>query len=315
MSIYNFPPVAQGDTLQAVFKCQYDDGTGMDLTGSTIRWTLAPSIDRSDVVYIGYPSIIGPGRALLNIPAGVLATAGVFYHALEVLLSSGESYTASCGNLVVEQTSAVAAPIAIPSMPAPHQVYLMGDSLTSPSGHYGTQLAVRLGSNWNVNWRGISGNTTTQMRARFSTDVIAPNNGEYIVIWGGVNDIAQGLGNGLSEATITATIKDNLQFMYTTAREAGFAVVAATITPFSGDAGWPSTGATARSIQDSVNAWVLNTATDVDYRVDTYAAMVDPAVPYTLQSAFDDGGHLHFTPLGYFAAANIIYSSVTWTPR
>lgn len=188
----------------------------------------------------------------------------------------------------------------------PHQVYLMGDSLTNVSTHYGTQLAANLGASWGVVWKGIAGNTTTQMLARFTTDVITPGNAEYVIVWGGVNDIAAG-------ATAT-TIKANLQAMYDAAHAAGIKVVAVNITPFSGDAGWASSGAPARAVQDSVNAWIATGARNVDYRINMYSVLVDPSVPYTLLPAYDDGGHLHLTTAGYTAAGNAIFAGTTWSP-
>lgn len=186
---------------------------------------------------------------------------------------------------------------------SPHRVYLMGDSLTGVSGTYGTQLAASLGASWQLVYKGTSGNTTTQMLARFTADVITPGDGEYVVVWGGVNDIA-------ASAT-SAAIKANLQAMYTAAHVAGLKVIAVTIAPFSGN--WVgSDGAGVRAIQDEVNAWIASGAHHVDYVVDAYATLVDPATPYTLLPAYDSGDFLHLSVAGYAAEGSAVYAAATW---
>lgn len=70
--------------------------------------------------------------------------------------------------------------------------------------------------------KGISGQNTTQMRARFNKDVIALNP-QVFVVMGGTNDIAQ----GVSEDDIYA----NIAFMASEARAAGMQVVICSITP------------------------------------------------------------------------------------
>ncbi|MBP5483994.1 MAG: hypothetical protein J6X99_07045 [Bacteroidales bacterium] len=82
--------------------------------------------------------------------------------------------------------------------------------------------------------KGISGQNTTQMRARFEKDVIALNP-KVFVIMGGTNDIAQ----GVSEDDIYA----NIAWMADQARAAGMKVVVCSITPNNrnyGTIGWKS---------------------------------------------------------------------------
>jgi len=184
----------------------------------------------------------------------------------------------------------------------------MGDSLTA-NGEYESYLNTLLGNSWKYLNKGISGNTTTQMLARFTTDILDnASPGNYCIVWGGVNDIA---ANALTAAQIT----DNLQAMYTAAKNAGLKVIAINVTPFSGDAGWPSSGAVARGKQDYINNWIANTAINVDYRIDAYSATVDPNVPYTLLPAYDDGGHLHMTVAGYDKVAQTIFNNSKFIPR
>ena len=136
-------------------------------------------------------------------------------------------------------------------------VYTLGDSLTA-TPTYPNKLAALLGSPWVVRNLGISGNTTTQMEARIDAHCLNAGDGEYIVILGGINDIA-------ADAS-AATIEGNLQAMYSAAAAAGLTVIACTITPFKTNAAWSSG---RQTVLDAVNAWILGTAIDVDYTVDS----------------------------------------------
>lgn len=83
--------------------------------------------------------------------------------------------------------------------------------------------------------KGISGQNTTQMRARFQKDVIALNPKAFVIM-GGTNDIAQ----GTSEDDIFA----NVAYMASEAKAAGIKVIICSITPnnreYGGGVGWKS---------------------------------------------------------------------------
>lgn len=83
--------------------------------------------------------------------------------------------------------------------------------------------------------KGISGQNTTQMRARFQKDVIALNPKAFVIM-GGTNDIAQG--------TSDDDIFDNVAYMASEAKTAGIKVVICSITPNNRDygstVGWKS---------------------------------------------------------------------------
>ena len=177
-----------------------------------------------------------------------------------------------------------------------HQVYAIGDSLTN----YGSALADLLGALWNVNSKGVGGNTTTQMAARFSGDVVV-DDAEYVIILGGINDIAANAS--------AATIESNLQAMYTAANANGSKVVAVTITPFKTSTSWTEA---RQVVLEDVNNWILNMASDVDYRIDAYSALEDPTNPDTLLASYALADYLHLTPTGYIALANSIYIGTTW---
>jgi lysophospholipase L1-like esterase len=187
---------------------------------------------------------------------------------------------------------------------APHKVYLMGDSLTGISGNYGTTLQALLGSDWQVIWKGIPGQGTAQMLARFDTDVIASGDAEYVVIWGGVNDIASG--------RTAAQIAVDLQSMYDAAHNAGIKVINVTVTPFDGAGAWVNN--TTRNERLLLNSWLLTPNSSVNYSIDTYNPMDDPSATGALLPSYDSGDHLHFSSTGYARAGNLIYAGAAWTP-
>lgn len=94
---------------------------------------------------------------------------------------------------------------------------------------------------WLLNVAGVSGNTTTQMLARITADVLAYAPG-WCVVQGGHNDIV----GSASHATIVA----NLTTIYQTLLKAGIRVVATTITPYNSD----TVGQNV--IRNSVNRWM-----------------------------------------------------------
>lgn len=83
--------------------------------------------------------------------------------------------------------------------------------------------------------KGISGQNTTQMRARFEKDVIALNPKVFVVM-GGTNDIAQGVSED--------TIFENVSYMASQAKAAGIEVIICSITPnnreYGSGVGWKS---------------------------------------------------------------------------
>lgn len=180
-------------------------------------------------------------------------------------------------------------------------VYCIGDSITDTV--YPPYLNTLIGSSWHVNSVGVSGNTTAQMYARYVPDVTGNSDARYVVILGGINDVASSYS--------AATIEANLQAMYTAAHNLGIKVVAAEILPFGGSAVW---SAPKQAVLDAVNAWIASTAIHVDYIAHTYAALEDPGNPDNLLPAYDGGDHIHLTTAGAQALSATIYSATTWTP-
>jgi acyl-CoA thioesterase-1 len=137
---------------------------------------------------------------------------------------------------------------------------------------------------WRVLNRGVNGERTDQIRARFSRDVVAARPGAVVII-AGVNDIYQGLS--------ADAVERELEAMYDAAREAAIAVVAGSIIPYN----------TATSAQNeamhAVNRWMRDYAAshaDAVVFCDTRGAVAAPGAPDRLVSTPDD---LHPSPEGY----------------
>ena len=138
--------------------------------------------------------------------------------------------------------------------------------------------------------RGVNGERSDQIRARFERDVIqaAP---AVVVIIAGVNDVYQ----GRPAAHVTA----ELRAMYDRSAAAGIRVVAGTIIPY--NTATPDQNASMHA----VNAWIRkqpDTDPNVEF-VDTRAATAAPGAPDRL---FDSPDGLHPSPEGYRRMAGAV---------
>ncbi|HEV3140889.1 MAG TPA: GDSL-type esterase/lipase family protein [Vicinamibacterales bacterium] len=138
-------------------------------------------------------------------------------------------------------------------------------------------------SNWLVLNRGVNGERTDQIRARFERDVLAAKPNAVIVI-AGVNDVCQGRG---ADGVI-----GELEAMYDIGRAAGIPVVGGTILPF--DTATPDQNARMRTVND----WIRGHASRMRAMAfcDTRAAVASPDAPDRLVSSPDN---LHPSPEGY----------------
>ena len=136
---------------------------------------------------------------------------------------------------------------------------------------------------WEVLNRGVNGERSDQIAARFDRDVIAATPRAVVVI-AGVNDVYQ----GRDVAHVTA----QLAAMYARARGAGIAVVAGTIIPY--NTATPDQNARMRAI----NAWIAERAASGPALsfVDTRAAVAAPGSPDRLAETPDQ---LHPSAGGY----------------
>lgn len=200
-------------------------------------------------------------------------------------------------NFVVWQTR--------PSCPAPEmrlrEVFAFGDSLTDNMTAISGTLRQQLGDAWTTVDLGVGGQTTVEMTSRFNLNVIQKRP-QYVTILAGTNDAL----SGYTFAACTA----RLQAMYTAAKAAGITVIAITLLPCKNAGSWT---APKQIIIDQINDWILNTAVDVDYRIDAYTPLEDPAAPDALLAEYDSGDHLHPSFAGYTAAAAAIYAGVVWS--
>lgn len=131
-------------------------------------------------------------------------------------------------------------------------------------------------TDWIVLNRGINGQRTDEILARFDRDVIQeePN---YVIILAGVNDIYQSLP--------LEAIKPNLLGMYHRAIDNGIIPVAATILPYN-----TATPSESRAIRD-LNAWIAETAKELTILFsDTNHAVADRSNPDRLHTS-PEGNH------------------------
>jgi lysophospholipase L1-like esterase len=188
-------------------------------------------------------------------------------------------------------------------MPQPIRIVALGDSTTagtpafkSPleappagSGDESSQYAfwlMKAHPEWVVLNRGINGQRSDQIRARFERDVVR-NAPTVVVIIAGVNDIYQGRS--------VEHVTEQLQAMYARAAKVDIPVVAGSIIPFN--------TATAEQNQRMrrVNDWIRGQP-DVTF-ADTRAAVAASGNPDRLFESADD---LHPTPAGYRRMAEVI---------
>ena len=142
---------------------------------------------------------------------------------------------------------------------------------------------------WEVLNKGVNGERTDQIRARFERDVIAEKPAVVVVI-AGVNDVYQ--GRPARHAI------EQLRWMYERAGQAGIPVIAGTIIPFN------TATADQNARMAEINAWVRQVATTPAVRVvDTRAAVAAPGKADMLSDTPDQ---LHPSPAGYKAMASAI---------
>jgi lysophospholipase L1-like esterase len=142
-------------------------------------------------------------------------------------------------------------------------------------------------ADWQVLNRGVNGEPSDQIRARFARDVVQAKP-DLVVIIAGVNDVYQGRS--------AEFVERELEAMYAEAREAKIPVVAGSVIPFN------SATPDQNARMHAVNEWIRNYAArhaDVVF-CDTRAAVAAPGAPDRLMSSPDE---LHPSPDGYRAMA------------
>ncbi len=143
---------------------------------------------------------------------------------------------------------------------------------------------------WTVHNRGVNGERSDQIRARWERDVAADRPAVVIII-AGVNDVYQGRSAG--------HVTRELRAMYDLAAAARMRVVAGSIVPYN-----TATGA-QNAVMHEINAWIRAEA-DGDPNLvfaDTRAAVARPGEPDKLRSSPDG---LHPDADGYKRMAGVL---------
>jgi lysophospholipase L1-like esterase len=147
---------------------------------------------------------------------------------------------------------------------------------------------------WDVHNRGVNGERSDQITARFDRDVLAVHP-RVVVIIAGVNDVYQGRQ--------ASHVIDELRGMFEQARAAGIAVVAGSIVPYN------TATADQNTRMREINSWIRDTATREHHVtfVDTRAAVAAPDAPDRLAESPDD---LHPSADGYRRMAEALLPAV-----
>ncbi len=148
---------------------------------------------------------------------------------------------------------------------------------------------------WQVLNRGVNGERTDQIRARFARDV-TPVKPAVVVIIGGVNDVYQ--------ARSVESAERELEAMYDAARAAKIIVVAGSVIPF--NVATADQNARMHAVNDWIRGYAARHADAVVF-CDTRAAVAAPGQPDRLVSSPDD---LHPTPDGYTRMATALEPAI-----
>ena len=137
---------------------------------------------------------------------------------------------------------------------------------------------------WRVLNRGVNGERSDQIGARFARDVVAAHPAVVTVI-AGVNDVYQGRS--------AAAVRRELEAIYDAARAASIAIVAGSIIPY--NTATPAQNAAMHAINQWIREQAAVHAASMVF-CDTRAAVAAPGAPDRLVSSPDD---LHPSPHGY----------------
>ena len=166
------------------------------------------------------------------------------------------------------------------------------------SGNVESQYAywlTRAHPDWQVLNRGVNGERSDQIRARFARDAAEPKP-SVVVIVAGVNDVYQGRS--------AQSVERELELMYDAARAANIVVVAGTIVPF--DAADADQNARMRTVNEWIRGYAASHPGTVVF-CDTRAAVAAPGQADRLVSSPDG---LHPTPDGYRRMAEALEPAI-----
>ena len=149
---------------------------------------------------------------------------------------------------------------------------------------------MRAEPSWRVLNRGVNGERTDEIAARFDRDVLA-HTPAVMVLLAGVNDVYQGRDGAVVQAQLLA--------LYARARDARIPVVACSIIPYD-----TATAAQNRTMH-AINAWIRETATASSGMAycDTRAAAASTG---NIDKLFETPDGLHPTSAGYRRMADAL---------
>lgn len=149
------------------------------------------------------------------------------------------------------------------------------NGMGNPESQYAYWI-MKAHSDWTVLNRGINGQRSDEILARFERDA-GQDRPDCVIILAGVNDVYQGVP--------LKSVKSNLLAIYQKALTAQLAVVAATVLPYN-----TASASEAKTIRD-LNSWIKETANGLRvFFCDTNLAVRDPNDPDRLRSS-PDGLH------------------------
>lgn len=160
---------------------------------------------------------------------------------------------------------------------------------------------------WAVINAGVTGNELLSAAAgpsalaRFDRDVLTQPGVTHVIVFIGINDIANNFGRDSNALTVNDIISGYRQLI-ARARSNDIRIYGATLTPFKGWGSWSPAGETARQ---TINAWIRESG-EFDAVLDFDAALADPADPASIATPLHNGDHLHGSDAGYQALARSI---------
>lgn len=233
--------------------------------------------------------------ATIAIAALVVTATGYSGNGTPASASAGNSTSSNntLGNTMLGESTTSAAAISPAAASAhllhAHRIVCVGDSVTegfANSNNWPYQLKARLGGDWEVIDQGVGGATTADMRDRI--DAALEVNPGFVIIMGGINDLAKG--------EPLETTERNIDTMCARVESHGAVPVLCTITP-TGD---------YIAQKDNLNAWITEYAHSKGYNlIDFYAVLNDRSSPGHADPALVFDG-THPNSKGYDAMANAI---------
>lgn len=141
--------------------------------------------------------------------------------------------------------------------------------------------------------------------ARLDRDVLAQSGVRWLIVFEGVNDIGTAEATEVAQKDVAQDLIAAYEQIIVRSHAKGIKVYGATLLPFGGNAGYDDPAGHREAARQLVNEWI-RTSGRFDAVIDFDRASRDPANPWQLNPAYDDGDHLHLNPAGYRALADAV---------